>query len=95
MVRNSGVLMLMTVMVAKEIRVVCIHADNTMGITMSIMSMSLEKRLVILPSGVESKKASFERRIFASMPWCRFPAARTRPLARVNEARSTQAPVSK
>ncbi len=53
---------------------------------MSIMSMSLEKRLVIRPMGVVSKKCNGDRRMLVNMPTCSLLAASTRPDAKAKAA---------
>lgn len=65
--RKVGVLMLITIIVDSEIKVVCIHADKVEGMALSIISISLENLLVIRPKGVESKNVNFDRRMFDSM----------------------------
>lgn len=69
MARKNGVLTLMTTTELRLDRKVIRKAVMVAGITWSIMSMSLEKRFVIRPMGVESKKCSGERSMLISISW--------------------------
>ena len=60
-------LMLITARELMLDRKVMRNAVMVAGISMSIMSMSLENRLVMRPIGVESKKCSGDRSTLTSM----------------------------
>ena len=87
--------MVMTVMVERLTRVVWIQAEMVQGIMVSIMSTSFEKRFVMRPMGVTSKKKRGERRMLVSMSTCRFFEARTRPVAKITLANRTDTPAQK
>lgn len=63
-----------------------------LGISVSMVSISLAKRLTRLPLGVRSKKDIGERRTSYSMDWWRYRDARTPPMDMDREYPKTATP---
>lgn len=74
-----GVDMLITRTVATTCSKQRHHMFNFSDSTLSIVSMSLPKRLMMRPKGVVSKKARGRRKMLTSMPQWRCLEARQRP----------------
>ena len=92
MVKNIGVLMLMTSTVPTTCRQHFAQKSKVRGITESTVSISLPKRFTIRPVGVRSKKTIGDCSIRASSPKWRLRLALIPPLAKTTEPRNTQRP---
>uniref|UniRef100_A0A6B0UXH2 Putative secreted protein n=1 Tax=Ixodes ricinus TaxID=34613 RepID=A0A6B0UXH2_IXORI len=89
---KMGVLMLMMSRVETTCRTHISHARTVIGMAMSIVSTSFEKRFTTRPRGVVSKKAMGERKMLASSPLWRNMAPFRLPRDRAREPKRMVSP---
>ena len=80
MIANSGVAIRMITQAPITLNIEPMNIIIMLGITESMVSISLAKRLTRLPLGVRSKKDMGERRTSYSMDWWRQRDARMPPM---------------
>lgn len=80
MIATSGVEIRMTTQAPNTLNKEPMNILIILGITVSMVSISLAKRLTRLPLGVRSKKDIGERRTSYSMDWWRQRDARMPPM---------------
>lgn len=80
MIATSGVATRMTTQAANTLNMEPMNILMMLGITESMVSISLAKRFTKLPLGVRSKKDMGERRTSYSMDWWRKRDARMPPM---------------
>ena len=87
--KKSGIAKLIMIIAANNSRLLLRNASKDLGTKSSIMSMSFENLLTILPKGVLSKNAIGEWRTLMSNPWWSLPDAFTEPNAWTKQAKRT------
>ena len=88
-IKNVGVAMVITTSVLITVRRVSKTVLDDLGMTPSIVYMSLENRFKIRPRGVVSKNDIGDRRMFLSILLCRVLEAKTPAVTREKEPTRT------